>query len=203
MLGITMGAVIGTEVGKAPEPCVIGDIADIQARVGGHFDCVRVDIGSNTENEFTLVGYVNDEGAITEPPMELNIVASMIFSRELRGACVILSGTNPETKDYDGENYDLPSKFYDFLCDTIIKDVEKSVTFTRLLSSAVRIACQAKVISKEDFKYINDTIQSLSDVAVGSDFEAMPERLRELLEKSMNYMASCTAELFKPEDEED
>ena len=36
MLGITMGAVIGTEVGKEPEPCIIGDIADIQAKVGNN-----------------------------------------------------------------------------------------------------------------------------------------------------------------------
>lgn len=114
MLGITMGAVIGTEVGQEPEPCVIGDIADIQAKVGGHFDCVRTDMNNDAGVEFTLVGYVHDEGKIMEPPMELNIMASMIFNQELRGNCVILSGTNPDTKEYDGENYDLPAMFFDF-----------------------------------------------------------------------------------------
>ena len=112
MLGITMGAVIGTEVGHKPEPVVVGDIADIQEKVGGHFDCVRIECGNSEDGTvFTLVGYVHDEGRIMEPPLDINLVASMIFNQELRGNCVILSGTNPETKEYDGENYDLPSAF--------------------------------------------------------------------------------------------
>lgn len=191
MLGIKMGAVIGTEVGKTPEPCIIGDIADIQARVGGRFDCVRVDIGSESENEFTLIGYVNDEGAITEPPMELNLVASMIFNRELRGDCVILSGTNPETKDYDGESYDLPSKFYDFLCDNICKDVQKSVAFSQMLATSVSMARQAKKISKKEYTFITETIKSMqNEGGVGSSMGDIPEAVRELLERCMNYMVT-------------
>ena len=193
MLGITMGAVIGTEVGKEPEPCIIGDIADIQAKVGGHFDCVRTEIGDPDGNEhmFTLVGYVHDEGRIMEPPLELNVMASMIFNQELRGNCVILSGTNPETKAYDGENYDLPAIFFDFLCKQMTKDIEHSVRFSQMLATSVGMAKKAKVITREEYKYVTETVNSLqSDGGVGGSMSSLPERCREIMEKCMNHMVT-------------
>ena len=193
MLGITMGAVIGTEVGKEPEPCIIGDIADIQAKVGGHFDCVRINVGSDpsADDVFTLVGYVHDEGRIMEPPLELNVIASMIFNQELRGNCVILSGTNPETKAYDGENYDLPAIFFDFLCKQMTKDIEHSVRFTQMLATSVGMAVKAKVITREEYKYVTETVNSLqSDGGVGGSMSSLPERCREIMEKCMNHMVT-------------
>lgn len=201
MLGITMGAVIGTEVGQEPEPCVIGDIADIQAKVGGHFDCVRADIGSEGGAEFTLVGYVHDEGRIMEPPMELNIMASMIFNQELRGNCVILSGTNPDTKEYDGENYDLPAMFFDFLCKQMTKDIQKSVEFTRMLATSVNMAVRAKKITKEEYEHVNTTIGELSANALGGGFDEMPERCREILERCMQYMVTSVLNVVQDDDE--
>jgi hypothetical protein len=193
MLGITMGAVIGTEVGKEPEPCIIGDIADIQAKVGGHFDCVRINVGSDpsADDMFTLVGYVHDEGRILNPPLEVNLMASMIFNQEIRGNCVILSGTNPETRAYDGENYDLPAVFYEFLCKQMTKDIEKSVSFTRMLSTSVGMAHRDKVINKDDYDYIIKTVNELgANGAIGCDVGSMPERCREIFEKCMQHMVT-------------
>ena len=205
MLGITMGAVIGTEVGKEPEPCIIGDIADIQAKVGGHFDCVRINVGSDpsADDVFTLVGYVHDEGRILNPPLEINLMASMIFNQEIRGNCVILSGTNPETKAYDGENYDLPAVFYEYLCKQMTKDIEQSVSFTRLLASSVSLSYKAKQISKEEFDYIHETIGKLHGNAVGGDLDSMPAKLKALLEKCMQYMATEVGGLLGVEIEEE
>ena len=205
MLGITMGAVIGTEVGKEPEPCIIGDIADIQAKVGGHFDCVRINVGSDPSDKdmFTLVGYVHDEGRILNPPLEINLMASMIFNQEIRGNCVILSGTNPETREYDGENYDLPAMFYDYLCKEMTKEIERSVSFTRLLASSVSLSYKAKQISKEEFDYVHETIGKLSGNAVGGDMDSMPPKLKALLEKCMQYMATEIGGLLGVEIEEE
>lgn len=205
MLGITMGAVIGTEVGKEPEPCIIGDINDIQAKVGGHFDCVRINVGSDpsADDVFTLVGYVHDEGRILNPPLEINLMASMIFNQEIRGNCVILSGTNPETKAYDGENYDLPAVFYEFLCKEMTKEIERSVSFTRLLATSVSMAYRAKQISKEDFDYVHETINKLHGNAVGGDMDSMPAKLKSLLEKCMQYMATEMGSVLGVEVEEE
>jgi len=198
MLGITMGAVIGTEIGQEPEPCIIGDITDIQSKVGGHFDCVRINVGSDpsADDVFTLVGYVHDEGRVLNPPLELNLLASMIFNQEIRGNCVILSGTNPETREYDGENYDLPAVFYEFLCTTLTKEVEKSVQFTRLLAMSVSMAYRSNKISKEDFDYVHTTINTLHDTAIGGEFDKMPEKLKAILEKCMKQMADQVGELM-------
>lgn len=202
MLGITMGAVIGTEVGKEPEPCIIGDIADIQAKVGGHFDCVRINVGSDpsADDVFTLVGYVHDEGRILNPPLEINLMASMIFNQEIRGNCVILSGTNPETKAYDGENYDLPAVFYEFLCKQMTKDIEKSVSFTRMLSTSVGMSYRDKVISKDDYDYIIQTVNELgADGAIGGEVGSMPERAREIFEKCMQHMVTSVLGIIEEE----
>ncbi len=205
MLGITMGAVIGTEVGKEPEPCIIGDIADIQAKVGGHFDCVRVNVGADPSDKdmFTLVGYVHDEGRVLNPPLEINLMASMIFNQEIRGNCVILSGTNPETREYDGENYDLPALFYEYLCKEMTKEIERSVSFTRLMAMSVSLSYKSNKISKEDFDYVHETINGLSGNAVSGDMDGMPARLRSLLEKCMLFMASEVGNVLGVEVEEE
>ncbi len=205
MLGITMGAVIGTEVGKEPEPCIIGDIADIQSQIGGHFDCVRVNVGTDpsADDVFTLVGYVHDEGRVLNPPLEINLMASMIFNQEIRGNCVILSGTNPETREYDGENYDLPAMFYEYLCKEMTKEIERSVSFTRLMAMSVSLSYKSNKISKEDFDYVHETINGLSGNAVSGNMDGMPARLRSLLEKCMLFMASEVGNVLGVEIEEE
>ena len=191
MLGITMGAVIGTEVGHKPEPVVVGDIADIQEKVGGHLDCVRIECGNSEDGTvFTLVGYVHDEGRILNPPLEINLVASMIFNQELRGNCVILSGTNPETKAYDGENYDLPSAFYDYLCESFTKEVEKSVAFTQMLATAVGMARRNDAITEAEYQLTIDTVNGLSETAVGGAIDGLPDEVKAIMEKAMKFMVN-------------
>ena len=191
MLGITMGAVIGTEVGHKPEPVVVGDIADIQEKVGGHFDSVRIECGNSEDGTvFTLVGYVHDEGRIMEPPLDINLVASMIFNQELRGNCVILSGTNPVTKEYDGENYDLPSAFYDYLCESFTKEVEKSVAFTQMLATAVGMARRNNAITEAEYQLTIDTVNGLSENAVGGAMDTLPDEVKAIMEKAMKYMVN-------------
>lgn len=66
--------------------------------VGGWFDSV-------SEQDFGLVGYINDEGLLIGLPM--NAVASALFGRPLAGDCVVIGGLN-EQGEYDGENHDVP-----------------------------------------------------------------------------------------------
>ena len=191
MFGITMGAVIGTTVGHKPEPVVIGDIADIQAKIGGCFDCVTVECGNTSDgSKFQLVGYVHDEGRIMNPPLELNLMASMIFNRELRGACVILSGTNPETSEDDGESYDLPSRFYNYLCETLTKEIEKSVMFTQMAATAMSMAERDGIITDEQCQLVVDTISELGENEIAGSMDSIPSEVREIMAIAMNYMVA-------------
>lgn len=191
MFGIQMGAVISTTVGHKPEPVVIGDIADIQEKIGGHFDCVTVECGNTDDgSKFQLVGYVHDEGRIMNPPLEMNLMASMIFNRELHGTCVILSGTNPETSEDDGESYDLPSKFFTYLCETLTKEIEKSVMFTQMAASAMCMAERDNVITQEQCQLVVDTINELGTSAVAGTMDTIPSEVRDIMKTAMDYMVA-------------
>lgn len=105
--------------GTEPLPISVGDYKHLQELVGGLIDCVSTNINPadfDLEGErFTACGYVNDEGILIG--LEVNAMASIVFGRELFGPVVIVSGTNPTTGDYDGENYDVPSWFLDIVFD--------------------------------------------------------------------------------------
>jgi len=71
--------------------------------VGGYLDSVSNSDGS-------VVGYLHDEGLLIGLPV--NTVASLLFSRPLVGNVVLVGGISPEG-EYDGENHDLPDRFFD------------------------------------------------------------------------------------------
>lgn len=100
--------------GSEPQPVYVsGDYTDIQAFVGGLFDCVRREMiaaqfGAEDADDFVAIGYVNDEGLLIG--LEENKMASVMFGKRLVGDVLVLSGTSP-TGAYDGETYDVPSWF--------------------------------------------------------------------------------------------
>jgi dihydrodipicolinate synthase/N-acetylneuraminate lyase len=71
------------------------------------------------------------------------------------------------------------------------KDIEKSVSFTRMLSTSVGMAHRDKVINKDDYDYIIKTVNELgANGAIGGEVGSMPERCREIMEKCMNHMVT-------------
>jgi len=206
MLGIKMGAVLSTNVSTPPEACVIGDIHDIQKKVGGCFDCVAVTVQGNPDTgapTFELVGYVHDEGRILNPPLPLNLMASMIFNQELHGDCVILSGTNPETHDYDGGSYDLPSLFYQYVVEEFYPKVRLSLVFTQVSATAVRLALELGEISQDDYDYVTRVVGRLgvAEGEVGGRLADLPKRFQQILAKSVGFTMLCMTELCLGGDE--
>lgn len=102
-----------------PLPISVGNHEHIRTLVGNVFDCVTrtidpEDMGAEG-TAFTVCGYIDDEGLINELPV--NVMASIVFGRELYGPVVVVSGTNPTSGEYDGENYDVPNWFQEAVFD--------------------------------------------------------------------------------------
>lgn len=176
-----------------PLPIPVGDHNDINARVGGHFDCVRLDINPRDllededdgydDEPFTLIGFVHDEGRIINLP--LNKCATMMFGQPLFGDVVIVSGTSPSGED-DGESYSIPAWFSEACHNGSLVEASKVVDSVSGISKALRICVQHEVATKEE---IMEALQSASRgdeeameaisllVAFGSMIELISEKV--------------------------
>lgn len=177
-----------------PLPIPVGDHEDINARIGGHFDCVRLDIDPRDLLEdddddldgatpFTLIGFVHDEGRIINLP--LNKCATMMFGQPLFGDVVVVSGTSPDGED-DGESYSIPAWFSEACHNGSLVEASKIIDSVSGISKALRICVQHEVATKEE---IMEALQSASHgdeeameaigllVAYGSMIELISEKV--------------------------
>jgi hypothetical protein len=186
MFGLTMGAVIGTVIGDKPEALVIGDLSDIQSSVGGCVEQVTVECGNTGDNTtFTLLGYVHDEGAISDPPLDMNIMASTIFNRELRGKCVIVSGTQGDDAESELDIYDLPSEFFNYLCTNMTRDIVTSVNMTQMFAIAMVAGVANDVITQAESDFVEAEIQKLGETDVTGTFDGISKESRAIMQKAM------------------
>ena len=186
MFGLTMGAVIGTVIGDKPEALVIGDLSDIQSSVGGYVEQVTIECGNAGDSTtFTLLGYVHDEGAISDPPLEMNLLASMIFNRELRGKCVIVSGTKGDDAESELDIYDLPSEFFNFLCNDFTRDVALSANLTQMFAIAMVAGVANGVITQAESDFVEKEIEKLGESEVCGTFDGISKLSRAIMEKAM------------------
>ena len=108
-----------------PVPVPVGDLESIQGYVGGSIDAVTKEYNptifghDESLGSFIAVGYVHDEGILLG--LERNVLASVVFQRDLFGPVVVVSGTSPSGA-YDGENYDVPSWFADAVCNGSLRE---------------------------------------------------------------------------------
>lgn len=186
MFGLTMGAVIGTVIGDKPEALVIGDLSDIQSSVGGHVEQVSCECGNLSDSTtFTLLGYVHDEGAISDPPLEVNIMASTIFNQELRGKCVIVSGTQGDGAESELDIYDLPSDFFNYLCNTLTRDINTSVNMTQMFAIAMVAGVANGVITQAESDLVEKEIHKLGETNVSGTVESISKESRAIMQKAM------------------
>ena len=194
MFGMTTGLVIYADPKKEPEAFVFStenSLAEIQAKVGGYIDSVKTQaINEADDTQMVLVGYVHDEGRILDMPM--NPLASIVFNRELVGDVVLVNGTNPENGDYDGENYDLPLDFINYIIH-MHPEVVRMLQFSKGLSSSVALAYRAGVVTKEELEYVMDYAEKAQQ---NGEFmaavDSVPERFQEILRRSVNYLNDLT-----------
>jgi len=108
------GWLLPTGINVEPQPVLVAtdDYTQIVDLIGGNcraIDAVRHDVGDKDGNRTTIVGYVDDEG-LYDQSAEVNYLATAAFGRTepLVGNVVVVSGVNPQTGEYDGNNHDLP-----------------------------------------------------------------------------------------------
>jgi hypothetical protein len=194
MFGMTTGLVIYADPKKEPEAFVFSSensLAEIQAKVGGYIDSVKTQaINEADDTQMVLVGYVHDEGRILDMP--LNPLASIVFNRELVGDVVLVNGTNPENGDYDGENYDLPLDFINYIMH-MHPEVVRMLQFSKGLSSSVALAYRAGVVTKEELEYVMDYAdKAQQNGEFMAAVDSVPERFQEILRRSVNYLNDLT-----------
>lgn len=195
MFGMTTAVRIYADSNKEPETVLLGGttterVTEIQNAVGGHFDAVRrqaVD-ESGKHKPFVLVGYVHDEGMVLNMPM--NPIASVLFEQHLFGDVLIVNGTNPETGEYDGETYDLPMAFCEYIIKAMFPALQESVVFSKMLAFAVSTARKDGTITEEEFQKLRSFMaQKFSEGSeVASTLDELPKEVRDVLGRCVENM---------------
>lgn len=194
MFGMTMSVVLYADPRKEPETVLLGGgdtdrVTEIQKFVGGTFDAVKRGCHdeSDTHNDFILVGYVHDEGKLLDLP--LNPMACILFDQVIHGDVVLVNGTNPENGDYDGESYDVPVAFSEYLIKGMYPAVMESVMFSKMLAMSVAHAKKEGAITEQEYNRIHSFMEeqySKSNTAYGS-MDDLPEDIQVLLKKCMKH----------------
>lgn len=154
MDNLCMGILIPADMDKPSTVVPVLSAGDINAYVGGHFDCVRTDVdpelfGYEDEQRFVLVGHVHDEGLLLSLPM--NHRASVMFQQALVGDVLVVSGTNPTNGEYDGDSYNVPGWYSECVRNgTLDNAVNVYSDISEELASAIRLAVQDGLFTKEE-----------------------------------------------------
>ena len=144
------GAFMPCGIGVEIEPVMVGEYTDIQTMVGGAFDCVTAKVGGNI-----IVGYVHDEGLLIG--LEQNWFASALFGRNLVGPCVVVAGESP-SGEYDGENYDLPESFFQFLTTKFTEHVAETYNEATTATIVLGLAESFGLATKEELELLVSTM---------------------------------------------
>lgn len=131
----------------------------IQHYVGGCIDAVRTELEDGT----VIVGYCHDEGLLLG--METNWFASALFNRQLAGPVVLVSGTSP-SGEYDGENYDLPETYYEYLTTNFTKRVADTYNETMIMTAGLALAKHVGLLDDAEMLLLDE---QLGRAAEGDD----------------------------------
>ena len=144
------GAFMPCGIGVEIEPVMVGEYTDIQTMVGGAFDCVTAKVAGNI-----IVGYVHDEGLLIG--LEQNWFASALFGKNLVGPCVIVGGESP-SGEYDGDNYDLPESFFQFLTTKFTEHVAETYNEATTATIVLGLAESFGLATKEELELLVSTM---------------------------------------------
>lgn len=164
------GALLPSGINAEIEPVMVGEYTHIQSLVGGAFDCVRTEIDGHV-----IVGYVHDEGLLIG--LEQNWFASALFSRNLVGPCVIVSGESP-SGEYDGDDYDLPENFYRFLTTKFTQHVADTYNEATTATIALELAQHFGLATEEE---LDALVDMMADEMNGGEKTDARERLNEIV----------------------
>jgi hypothetical protein len=179
------GAFMPCGIGVEIEPVMVGEFTDIQTMVGGAFDCVTTKVGGHI-----IVGYVNDEGLLIG--LEQNWFASALFGRNLVGPCVIVAGESP-SGEYDGENYDLPESFFQFLTTKFTEHVAETYNEATTATIVLTLAQKFGLATEEELDLLVSKMGEEMNGG-GGDGEAM-QMLISLTNRVNDKLAEMASEV--------
>lgn len=169
-----------------PIEVIISDEAGAIANLIGcnMIDAVRIDVSSSNGERQVLVGYIDDEGAMTaEGVGDINFLASYLFGRSnpLFGDVLVVAGMSDDGV-YDGENYGLPEWIL-LGAESIVNEAANFYNHFVTSLSAVALAVNEGLIEADE---LNNAAEK---------FE-----LNELLETSLRYMEMRVEQMERGED---
>ena len=142
-------------VGNEIEPALVGAVESSQHYGGGCIDAVRTELEDGT----VIVGYCHDEGLLLG--METNWFASALFNRQLAGPVVLVSGTSP-SGEYDGENYDLPETYYEYLTTQFTKRVADTYNETMIMTAGLALAKHVGLLDDAEMLLLDEQLERAS-----------------------------------------
>lgn len=164
---IATGILIPADMDKQPHVVPIAGVDDIQCHVGGFIDAVTTEVdhaefGVDDARDFVLVGYVHDEGLLLDMPT--NHRATVMFQRHVVGDVVVLSGTNPVTENYDGDNYDVPRWYAERVLDgTLDWVIANAMDTTDMIHDAIELALTDGLFTSEDITMVMEIMEAHAD----------------------------------------
>ena len=175
--GYVSGWLLPAGINVEPQPVLVAtdDYTQIVDLIGGNcraIDAVRHDVGDEDGNRTTIVGYVDDEG-LYDQSAEVNYLATACFGRTdmLVGNVVVVSGINPKTGEYDGDNHDLPEWL-----------TERADDLTIMSANAYN---QAAVVSASIMSALADGVLDMDEVDRIMDAPVDDANLRDLAQVAM------------------
>ena len=153
------GLLLNAGVGGTIDTITIDGLESIQSYVGGTIDAVRADIADT----ICAVGYVHDEGLILD--LEMNWLASALFSREIRGNVVLVNGYNQDNQ-YDGDNHEFPDVFIRYMKTSFLKKVADAYNESQMISAMLKYSLDTGLITKEG---IDNLLEELGEAIMADD----------------------------------
>ena len=180
------GLLLNAGVGGTIDTITVDGLESIQSYVGGTIDAVRAEVADT----ICAVGYVHDEGLILD--LEMNWLASALFSREIRGNVVLVNGYN-EDNEYDGDNHEFPEVFVVYMKTAFLAKVANAYNESQMISAMLKYSLDAGLITKEGIDNLLEELGEaiLTDDEVGiSDLSARLEEIMLKLDNTMGEEAS-------------
>jgi len=190
----------GINVEAKPVLVPADDWRAVAQLIGGgcqYIDCIRVGAyNTDTEEAYTLVGYVDDDGFANE--QDINFLATVMFQRTdfIVGDCYVFNGNNPATGEYDGECYDIPDAVTESALEEITSETANQYNNMIMLYSAAQVAIERGVLDYQDFvdmekpEQQNDMIRFLLQYAgtVANSMETADDDLDDIIDTELKAM---------------
>jgi len=189
------GALMPVGIGVEIQPVLVGEYTHIQSLVGGAFDCVTTKIGGHL-----IVGYVHDEGLLIG--LEQNWFASALFGRNLVGPCVIVAGESPDGY-CDGDNYDLPESFFQFLTTKFTEHVAETYNEATTATIVLSLAQSFGLATEEELNLLVSKMgEELNGGGKGEALQMLTDLTNKVNEQLMEMAGEVSGSVLADEVEE-